>query len=145
MMGIFFLEWLLNIYAKNDYFLSFFFWLDLIATVSLIQDIDYIMNPIMGYEPMKAMKGKGTEQAAAAVSKVTSAAKATRVLRVIRIVRLIRMVKLYKNISIAKEKEEKAKKEQKMKEMMKAEKEIQMKLKKLEIMFMRFQDLLIKK
>lgn len=124
MLGIFTLEWILNIIAKKNYVFSFFFWLDLLSTISLFQDIDYIMNPIMGYGPTKVKSGKSRAQAAKAIAQVSSAARATRVLRVIRIVRLIRMVKIYKNIYIAKQKEEKKKKEEKMKEMMKLEKEM---------------------
>lgn len=117
-------EFILNCVAKLDYFLGFFFWLDLIATVSLILDIDYIMDPIMGYGPTRATASKSTVQAAKAISKVSSAVRATRVLRVIRIVRLIRMVKLYKSVYLAREKAEKKKKEDRLKEMMQMQKEI---------------------
>lgn len=34
--------------VKDDYFLGFYFWLDLISTASLITDIGWIMNGIMG-------------------------------------------------------------------------------------------------
>ena len=118
LIGIFGIEFILNCIAKKDYLLSFFFWLDLISTVSIIQDIDYIMNPILGYGPQKkTTSNKSTAAATKAISKVSSASRATRVLRVVRIVRLIRMVKLYKSVYIAREKAEKekkrAKKEQK--------------------------------
>jgi hypothetical protein len=42
------MELLLSIYAKKGYWWSFYFWLDLIATVSLIPDIGWIWNPIVG-------------------------------------------------------------------------------------------------
>lgn len=41
-------ELILASIAKENYFLGFFFWLDLIATVSLIPDIGWIWDPIMG-------------------------------------------------------------------------------------------------
>jgi hypothetical protein len=44
----FLLELVLSVYAKQGYWLSFYFWLDLIATVSLIPDIGWIWNPIIG-------------------------------------------------------------------------------------------------
>ena len=47
-IGIFTLEWVLNVITKVDYILSFF-WLDLIATISFIQDIDWVMTPVLGY------------------------------------------------------------------------------------------------
>lgn len=124
LLGLFGIEFILNCIAKKDYTLSFFFWLDLISTVSIIQDIDYIMNPILGYGPDKTSSNKSTQAASKAISKVSSATRATRVLRVVRIVRLIRMVKLYKSIYIAREKAEKEKKDNEMKGLLKNEKEI---------------------
>ena len=120
LLGLFSLEFILTCISKENYMFSFFFFLDFISTVSLIQDIDYVMDPIMGYAPIQDDKisknGKRkSAQAAKAISKVSTASRATRVLRVIRIVRLIRMVKLYKNVLIAKEKKEILKEEQKKK------------------------------
>jgi hypothetical protein len=43
---IFLLEFLLMCYAKADYIFSFFFWLDLISTFSLLLDIGYISDVI---------------------------------------------------------------------------------------------------
>ncbi len=34
--------------AQDAYFIGFYFWLDLVATLSLISDIGWIMDPIMG-------------------------------------------------------------------------------------------------
>ena len=97
-LGIFLLEFILNCLAKKDYLFSFFFYLDLIATISIIQDIDWIINPILGYSSNTATSNrKKSVQASKAMNKVSSASRATRILRIIRIVRLIRMVKLYKN------------------------------------------------
>ncbi len=123
LVAIFTLEWILNIISKIDYPWSFFFWLDFIATVSLIQDIDWVMNPILGYGSARQKSYKSSVQAAKAMSKVSSASRATRVLRVIRIVRLIRMVKLYKSVVTARENQEKLKKkERELEEMKKKEK-----------------------
>lgn len=38
----------LGSYVKEGYWLGFFFWLDVIATVSLIPDIGWIWDPIIG-------------------------------------------------------------------------------------------------
>ena len=46
-MGLFLIEIILSCIAKNDYVNSFFFWLDLVSTLSLIQDIDFIINPLV--------------------------------------------------------------------------------------------------
>ena len=126
---IFTLEFILNCLSKENYLFTFFYYLDFISTISLIQDIDYVMNPFMGYSPITEDKisrnGKRKSyQAAKAISKVSTASRATRVLRVIRIVRLIRMVKLYKSVLIAKEKRELLKMEKKKKLMEKLEREL---------------------
>lgn len=42
------LELGLGSWTKEGYFLGFFFWLDFVATVSLIPDIGWIWDPIMG-------------------------------------------------------------------------------------------------
>jgi hypothetical protein len=47
-MALFFLELCLASIAKEDYFLSFYFWLDLISTVSLIFDIGWFWDAILG-------------------------------------------------------------------------------------------------
>ena len=44
------LELLISWYAKKDYINSFYFWLDFIATLSLIPDIAWIWNPMIGQE-----------------------------------------------------------------------------------------------
>ncbi len=41
-------EIIMTCIGKTGYIGSFFFWLDLIATLSLIQDISFIFNPILG-------------------------------------------------------------------------------------------------
>ena len=47
-MSLFMLEILLASIAKENYFLGFYFWLDLIATVSLIFDIGWFWDAILG-------------------------------------------------------------------------------------------------
>ena len=44
---IFLLELLIQSYAKDDYFLGFFFWLDLISTFSLLLDVGFISSSII--------------------------------------------------------------------------------------------------
>ena len=47
MLFFFTLEIILTSIAHNEYINSFFFWLDIFATVSLIQDISFIFNKIL--------------------------------------------------------------------------------------------------
>jgi hypothetical protein len=119
LMFSFTVEIVLTAYAKDDYLWSFFFWLDVISTISLIQDITFIFDNLLSVGSVdviiynnnnstdtnrdKASNGQATN----AVQRVSSASRATRVLRIIRIIRLIRIVKLYKNAIMARAKVEK--------------------------------------
>lgn len=42
------IELILGSIAKEDYFLGFYFWLDLVSTVSLIFDIGWFWDAILG-------------------------------------------------------------------------------------------------
>ncbi|ETV65902.1 hypothetical protein H257_17537 [Aphanomyces astaci] len=79
---LFCVEFLLSCFAKPLYIGSFYFYLDIVATISLIPDIGFIWDLIVGSD---------TRNVAA-----LSAGKTGRIVRVVRIVRLIRIVKLIK-------------------------------------------------
>lgn len=100
-MIFFLLEIIFASISKEIYFLTFFFWLDLISTISMIPDTGFIWNPIIGAGGKKA---KG----ATSVAKTSRAGRVTRVIRVIRLIRLIRIVKLYKSAKLAQKKREDA-------------------------------------
>jgi hypothetical protein len=88
--GMFFIEIILASICKEDYFLTFFFWLDLISTISMLTDIGWIWNAMTG------SGGSATAGNAATLAKTSRAGRVTRVIRIIRLIRLIRIVKLYK-------------------------------------------------
>lgn len=44
------LELILSSLSKPGYLNSFYFWLDLIATISLIPDIGFMWNPLIGID-----------------------------------------------------------------------------------------------
>ena len=94
-LGFFLLEILLSSYALPDYFLSFFFWLDVVATVSLIGDIGWIFDNL-------TQASTDTTN----LAKTSRAARVTRIIRVVRLVRLVRIVKLYKQARNAQRKNE---------------------------------------
>jgi hypothetical protein len=48
MLFFFTLEIVMTCLAKRRYINSFFFWLDIVATVSLIQDISFLFNLMLG-------------------------------------------------------------------------------------------------
>ena len=86
-MICFCVEIILASICKEDYFLTFFFWLDFVSTISMIPDIGWIWIPITG---------GGGATSATDLAKTSRAGRITRVIRVIRLIRLIRIVKLYK-------------------------------------------------
>mmetsp|Transcript_39516 Transcript_39516/g.113706 ORF Transcript_39516/g.113706 Transcript_39516/m.113706 type:complete len:980 (+) Transcript_39516:112-3051(+) len=86
---LFSFEMVCSCIGKDDYFLSFFFFLDLVATSSLILDITWVYEVlILGGDTSVARAGR--------MSRVGT--RAGRVIRVIRLLRLIRILKLYKHI-----------------------------------------------
>jgi len=87
-MVCFTIEIVLSSYAKEDYLLSFFFWLDIISTISMIPDIGWIWDPLIG---TSSQSSDATD-----LAKTSRAGRVTKVIRVIRLIRLIRIVKLYK-------------------------------------------------
>jgi hypothetical protein len=44
---IFAFEIIITVIAKRDYPNSFFFWLDIVGTVTIVQDVDWIIDPLM--------------------------------------------------------------------------------------------------
>lgn len=100
-MSLFLIELILASFAQKDYFLGFYFWLDLIATVSLITDIGWIYNEIVGGGDISA---NNASQASSLARAGRGARVGTRAGRIVRLVRLIRIVKLYKNAHKALEK-----------------------------------------
>jgi hypothetical protein len=45
---IYILEILFSCICLNDYIYSFFFWLDILSTIYILQDINFILNPLLG-------------------------------------------------------------------------------------------------
>lgn len=80
---IFLVEIGLSCFAKEEYFNSFFFYLDLVATITLLMDIGWISDQLFGSNSTSAVAAR-------------AGSKATRVIRIIRLIRLIRIVKFYK-------------------------------------------------
>ena len=99
-MFFFMLEIVLCSIAREGYFLGFYFWLDLIATLSLLLDIGWFWNLLTGQTQditsSRSLKGSSTAKKSASIG-----TKAGRIARVIRLIRLIRIVKLYKNANTA--------------------------------------------
>ncbi len=87
-MVLFIIELVLQSICKSDYFLGFFFWLDLISSLSLIFDIGYLSDMIFQLGASDGTKGLQLARAGRTGRVGTRAA---------RIVRIVRLVKLYKH------------------------------------------------
>lgn len=101
----FMLELCLASVAQKDYFLGFYFWLDLVATVSLLTDIGWVYNELTGGGSISTSNASSASSLARAGR---GARVGTRAGRIVRLVRLIRIVKLYKHAHKALDKEDKS-------------------------------------
>lgn len=88
-MLCFLFEIILASFAQENYLFSFFFYLDIVSTVSMIPDVGWLWEAIIG-------DSSGNSTSATDLAKTSRASKVTRVIRIIRLIRLIRIVKLYK-------------------------------------------------
>lgn len=95
-MFMFLAELIISSIGKEGYWLSFFFWLDLIATFSLVTDIDPLVEAVSGDSAGDSGAGD-TATLARASRGARIGTRAGRMTRVIRLIRLIRIVKLYKS------------------------------------------------
>lgn len=93
--GIFVIEILLTSFASPNYLWGFYFWLDIISTLTLLLDIAWISNVMFdGSSSAQTTLNSVTLARAARASKIGS--RAGRIVRILRLIRLIRIVKLYK-------------------------------------------------
>ncbi|KAF4730722.1 hypothetical protein FOZ62_014769 [Perkinsus olseni] len=93
------IELSINSVILEDYKWSFFFWLDCVATVSLIPDIGWITDFLASlYEIGDSMgQGGGGQSGVARAGRASRAgSRAGRIVRLVRLVRLLRVVNLAK-------------------------------------------------
>jgi hypothetical protein len=92
--------------AQKDYFLGFYFWLDTVSTLSLLTDIGWLMDSVLGGGSVSAANASS----ASSLARAGRAARiGTRAGRIVRLIRLIRIIKLYKNARKAMDKQNKNK------------------------------------
>jgi len=83
--------------CKENYMNSFFFWLDLVALLSLFADVPWIWAPFLnlfGYDSENANSQSLTVTRASRASRAGT--RAGRLVRLVRLIRLVRVLKLYK-------------------------------------------------
>jgi len=80
----------------EGYFNSFFFWLDIVSTITMLPDCGWVWFPITQQGSALLATGKTTD-----IAKATRSSRVTRIIRIIRLMRLFRIVKLYKQVKAA--------------------------------------------
>ena len=95
-MGIFGAEIALSVYAKPEYRWSYYFYLDLVATLSLITDIGWLWERITNTQDSSELS-----QVKNANQTSQTTARSVKIIQIVRLVRLIRLVKLYKGAQTA--------------------------------------------
>lgn len=108
---LFFLEFMCFCIWKPKYCLSFFFFLDLVAVLSLIPEIPFMWEPIMhGFGVQAESEGGAISSANLVAVRAGRASRAGtragRLLRFTRLVRFLRVAKLYKYVEDEDESEE---------------------------------------
>ncbi len=103
LFGIFMIEILMNIKTEG-YFCSFYFYLDLISTITLLLDVDFITDALFN------QSSSSNFQINSLIAKSKASRAAARAVRVVKIFRLARVAKLYKSTQRARELNEKRKK-----------------------------------
>ena len=93
-MTFYVVEMIALCFLKEGYFLKFYFWLDLISTLTMVLDLFWITELLSGGDGIKAAANVGKIARASRASKI--GAKST---KLIRILRLIRVLRLYKTAS----------------------------------------------
>lgn len=89
---IFGFEIVLSVLVKKGYFNSFFFWLDVVSTITLLLDLTWVADAIE-----EAGQGGGAVGSTAGIARASRASRiGTKAGRIVRIIRLIRLVKIFK-------------------------------------------------
>lgn len=87
--------------AEKDYVLSFYFWLDFLACVSMVPDISIMFEPLLDAFMAASLSdddsAEGTSERFLAATKVGT--KSSRIVKLVRLVRLVRLVKVWKAYS----------------------------------------------
>lgn len=108
-MLLFTIELLINSMVVDDFKYSFFFWLDIIATISLAPDISWIMN-ILALIVWQSPASEGADvKIGETVSTSLAGNRVQRLVKSVRLIRLIRVIKLYKYAVKSNTEEEEAK------------------------------------
>jgi len=96
-MSSFLIEIILSCICKPGYIFSFYFYLDFVSTITMVMDVGWIWDPVMGGGGSSgASQAKKVAQLARASRSARLGSKASKLVRVVRLIRMMRIVKLYK-------------------------------------------------
>ena len=87
------LEILLTVLCRPEYRWSFYFWLDLISTLTFVLDLSWLWDSALGLNSDTSSSNSGLQNAA---DSSKAGKKTSQALNIVRLVRLVRIVKLYK-------------------------------------------------
>ncbi len=93
---VFALEVIINSLVIDGYKFSFFFWLEIIAAISLIPDIDWMINPIQSLFGVSQSQYNADALASNSTSGTSVSSTAYTALSSFRFFKLLRIVKLYR-------------------------------------------------
>ena len=92
----FLLELSLYSLLRPDYLLSFYFWLDFVSCLSMLTDVSWIWDSIIGDTSMKGTGLVKSSQIVRAARGSRAGTRVSRIFSVIRVVRLVRAVRQYR-------------------------------------------------
>ena len=81
----------------DNYIFVFYFWLDLIATLSILMDINWLFQKFTKNSDFSVSNAQQASSLARSGRAARIGTRAARIARVVRLVRLVRIVKLYKS------------------------------------------------
>ncbi|OQR87222.1 Voltage-gated Ion Channel (VIC) Superfamily [Achlya hypogyna] len=88
----FLVEWIINVYARPDYVqkgFGFTFWMDLIATLSILADVGWVVDAVTGSSSSSVASLQASRASRAGT-------KAGRLVKLIRLIRLIRISRIFR-------------------------------------------------
>jgi len=102
-------EIMVNSCVLDDFKWSFFFWLDIVATGSLVLDIPWIVEFVQRILGMRTSAEAVDISMGDSFSNSAKTAKITKIFKSLRLIRLIRIIKLYKYAIKSRNEKEEAK------------------------------------
>lgn len=92
-IAFFSFEMVLNSFGSDTYFRGFYFWIDLVSTLSILSEIPTVVSGLSSV--LSGERGSTTEMMKAGKAGRVGT-RASRIIRIVRLVRMVRVVKLYK-------------------------------------------------